>query len=412
MFSAAPRKKLDINDVRALSLQSLYFYLLSFIFYLTPSAFFLFLFSPVLCTMKIPVSRRRLVLIIVFVFLAIFLIVVSFSRLWIEQRYSQGIYPYISVFQRTITGKIPFSIGDVIYFIAFAWVTYKIVRNVYLLFVKKITLKIISRKFSKVTFILLCLYVAFLLVWGLNYSRKGIGYQLGLSQKMYDTADLLRLQSMLIDHVNRSKAYLLELHANHPDNREIFDRAVVAYQDASDSFPFLKYRKPSIKSSMYGLLGDYMGFTGYYNPLTGEAQVNTSVPRFLIPAITVHEMAHQLGYARENTANFVGFLVGTHCADPLFRYSAWFDLFLYTNSQVRFVDSLAAKSAVNRLNSDVKKDITELQRFNERYQNFAVPVSQWIYGKFLQLNKQPLGMGSYDAVVSLVLAYYKKQGLL
>ncbi len=48
-----------------------------------------------------------------------------------------------------------------------------------------------------------------------------------------------------------------------------------------------------------------LGVTGYLNPFTNEAQVNTTVPAFLQPFMTCHEIAHQLGFAPEEDANFV-----------------------------------------------------------------------------------------------------------
>ena len=39
-----------------------------------------------------------------------------------------------------------------------------------------------------------------------------------------------------------------------------------------------------------------MGFSGYLNPFTHEAQADDLMPLFNTP-LTAHEMAHQLGYA-------------------------------------------------------------------------------------------------------------------
>ena len=114
------------------------------------------------------------------------------------------------------------------------------------------------------------------------------------------------------------------------------------YDEAAVVYPCLQYKTPSIKSSVYGLLGDYLGFTGYYNPFTGEAQVNTTVPKFLIPYITLHEMGHQIGYAKEDEANFSGYLAAVASHDTLFQYSTYLDLFVYANREVYYFDSTAS----------------------------------------------------------------------
>lgn len=358
------------------------------------------------------VPKKRLILLIIFIAVAIALIVISMSKLWVERNFTYGWYPWFSKFQRLITGRIPFSIGDILYILASCWIIYKIAKNIYLLFKRKVTLRVIIRKSSKFLLVLLCVYVVFLAFWGLNYSRKGIRYQLELEKPQYDTADLVKLQAYLLQEVNDAKEKVLLSDPTYPSDSKIFKRAVIAYHQAQDSFPFLEYDIPSIKSSLFGNLGNYLGFTGYYNPFTGEAQVNTTVPNFLLPEITVHEMAHQIGYAKENEANFISFLVGTHCEDALFRYSSYLDLFMYTNAQVSYIDSTAGNTALKLLIPEIKLDIAEWRQFNLTHHSFMEPVIHWIYGKYLKLNKQPQGIRSYDAVVSLVIAYYKKEGLI
>ncbi|HVZ95647.1 MAG TPA: DUF3810 domain-containing protein, partial [Chitinophagaceae bacterium] len=255
-------------------------------------------------------------------------------------------------------------------------------------------------------------YIVFNVFWGLNYNRKGIAWQLHLPKDDYDTASVLQIQELLLQKVNETKARLLKGRITYPANAEMFARAKRCYEQAAAVFPFLKYRGASVKSSMYGLLGDYLGFTGYYNPFTGEAQVNTTVPRFLIPYITLHEMGHQLGYAKEDEANFAGYLAAAHSTDTLFQYSAYLDLFMYANREVYFFDSTASKSAGLQLIPGVKDDIREWRDFNKKYRSVFEPVISWLYGKFLQANLQPKGLQSYDEVIAALIAYYKQNGRL
>src|SRR6185369_11733527 len=92
------------------------------------------------------------------------------------------------------------------------------------------------------------------------------------------------------------------------ENKFLFNTAVAAYSNTCLENEFLDYRSSSIKPSMIGYIGNYLGFSGYYNPFSGEAQVNTTVPSYIKPFTTCHEIGHQLGYAKENEANFAGFL--------------------------------------------------------------------------------------------------------
>lgn len=357
-----------------------------------------------------PVLKKRLIYLLILMIILVSLFSLTGNRLWIEKYYATGIYQPFAGMLRFLFGWIPFSIGDIAYGALFVWLGYKVSRNFFLLFRKKLTWHIFLRKILKTFIIIFFVYGILMIFWGLNYSRLGISYQLSLDHPRYDTQVLNNLMDIMVEKVNESKS---RTDSNYqPSNAEVFAKSVIAYKNAAKSFPFLDYFNPSVKSSLYGSLGNYLGFTGYYNPFSGEAQVNATVPRFLLPSITVHEMAHQIGYAKEKEANFVGFLVGSHANDPYFQYSAYLDLLMYTNAQVRFYDTTSAFLALKRLSPAVKKDLKEWQAFSLAHQSIFEPVARWLYGKFLKINNQPMGMQSYDEVTSLVIAYYQKLGWL
>ena len=67
------------------------------------------------------------------------------------------------------------------------------------------------------------------------------------------------------------------------------------YKLANQEYSFLKYQPRSIKPSLYSYAGNVLGFEGYYNPFSGEGQVNTTVPVFEQPFVACHEIGHQVG---------------------------------------------------------------------------------------------------------------------
>ena len=334
----------------------------------------------------------------------------SLNKDWVETLYTSKFYFYISKFLRFLFGWIPFSFGDILYLIAGCWLLWKLILLVKLSLQKKLTRKLVLIKYLKLVLDFAFVYIIFNIFWGINYNRKGIANQLSLTNLRYDTTDLLTLQHLLLQKVNASKSVLIRTREAYPSKNELFKKAKDSYASAQRIYPFLQLENLSVKSSLYGKLGDYLGFTGYYNPFTGEAQVNTTVPKFLQPYITTHEIAHQLGYAKENEANFVGYLAAINSRDTVFHYSAYFDLFLYANREVYYFDSVLSRKSLELLNPDSKKDIRELQQFNLDHRSFVEPLITWIYGKYLKLNQQPQGMRSYNAVVAMMIAYYKKYG--
>lgn len=348
--------------------------------------------------------------------IAICLVVVikllSANKIWVETIYTDRFYYFFSKILRIIFGWIPFSLGDILYLLAGGWLIWKVIMNMSMLFKKKIAGKLLFKKTLRLLLALVFIYIVFNAFWGINYNREGIAYQLQLKGLAYDTADLKMIQAVLLQKVNASKLIVVNNQELYPGRKELFKKAEVSYNFAEKKYPFLQYKHLSVKSSLYGWLGNYLGFTGYYNPFTGEAQVNTAVPKFLQPYIAAHEIAHQLGYAKENEANFVGYLAAINSPDPVFHYSTYFDLFLYANREVYFFDSLSSKSTREELNPFVKKDIEELIQFNRAHRSVVEPAITWMYGKFLKLNEQPKGMQSYNAVIGMLIAYYKKYGAI
>ncbi|RYF89474.1 MAG: DUF3810 domain-containing protein [Chitinophagaceae bacterium] len=352
---------------------------------------------------------RKTVFLLILVCISVAIKLYSLQPMMVETGYSTQYFPAFGNILRQLFGWIPFSIGDVLYALLLC-------RALYVLY--KLSKKLVSKQFFSASTLkriairgLLCLtllYIVFNLFWGINYNRKGIAWQLGLPTLQYDAAELVMMNQLLLQKVNGSKASLLHTNEAYPSPKHLFQKVDKAYGKLALQHPFLRYEYASLKRSMWGWLGNYAGFTGYYNPFTGEAQVNANVPRFLQPFTTCHEVAHQLGYAKEMEANFVGYLAASQSEDTLLHYSVYLDLFTYANRNLFMKDSTAAKKIRNMLSAPVKHDLKEWMEFNEKHKSFVEPIVRWGYGIFLRNNEQPQGMLSYDEVTGFLIAYYKK----
>jgi hypothetical protein len=348
--------------------------------------------------------------IIILFIVAITLKIISSFPNFIEQYYSAVVYPVIAGTLRILTGWIPFSLGDVIYSLCVIWLIVRLYKNSHATIKRKVTKESFLRSIQKSIIIILRIYILFNALWGLNYNRLGIEYQLQLEPAKYSAEDLKRITQELISKVNESRKQLDG--QTYPANKIIFSQAKEAYDNAQKKYPFLNYKIGSVKSSLYGFFGNYLGFLGYYNPFSGEAQINITVPRFVIPFTTCHEMAHQLGYGDEDEANFVGYLAAKSSKENTFRYSVYFELFAYANRELYCRDSLTAKANYKSLDTLVKKDILEYRKFLREHQNPIEPFITLLYGNYLKANNQPQGIDTYDEVVSWLIAYRKKFGEL
>jgi len=266
----------------------------------------------------------------------------------VERYYSNGMYPWLSAFQRLLFGWLPLSVGDLLYAAAGCWLIVQLV-----LLIRKVRRRQAGRAYfwgvlCRFATGLLVVYVSFNLLWGLNYNRVGISAQLGLSDYDYSDSDLLAVTRLLADKINALQPASEHSRPQLGRKSTLFKGAVQAYRKINGTTP-LHYSFPSVKPSLYSYLGNYLGFTGYYNPFSGEAQVNTTVPLFVQPFTTCHEIGHQLGYAKESEANFAGYLSASASADTSFLYSVYFDLYLYSARYLYYSDSVALKEIRQQL---------------------------------------------------------------
>lgn len=346
-------------------------------------------------------------LILIFVFCILLTVLSGFPAV-IETYYSKGIYPVIAAGLRISFGALPFSLGDILYTLLGIFILWRLIRFIKTIVKKRWTRDYGFKSLYTTLYVGSLLYGLFYLLWGLNYSRLGIASQLDLTvTKDYTTQELQSLTTSLLQKTNYDRRQLgspVEL----PNHKTLFNEAEASYRHIREKYPFLAYRHRSIKVPVYNALGAYLQYTGYYNPFTGEAQVNTALPGILLPYVACHEMAHQLGYASEDEANFVGFLAATASTDPLFQYSTHLELFRYANSELWYRDSNMASSNYKQLDTLVKEDLKHLQAFFIAHENPIGKLTTKIYGLFLKANRQPQGLDTYDQVTAWLLAYQKK----
>lgn len=328
---------------------------------------------------------------------------------WVEQYYSRGLYPFIGNTARRLLGSLPFSVGDVLYALLVIGALTAVVQAGIKYHRGLLRFPVLA---NGIITSALTLYFLFQLLWGLNYSRQSAAVSFGIRLQPYTNEEVLQLtqvlQIRLNDVADRVKDFRFDTYHQH---FHLKTEAIAVYKKAETRYPSFQYRYPSIKPSLYSGIGKYFGFTGYYNPFSGEAQIKTSIPPFLKPFVVLHEVAHQVGYAKEMEANFTAYLVGKEGGNDAFMYSVYFEMWLYAISEV-----------TTRLGPDVSKRIMsgahpvvlqhrlELRQYLAQNKNRIEPFISFFYDKFLKLNRQPQGMMSYNAVVGWLVAYSKKYG--
>ena len=328
----------------------------------------------------------------------------------VEKYYSGGLYVVISRSLRFLFGWIPFSLGDILYVVAAVYLLGKTLAVIMAVIQKRTGKAFWWNELRRVVFYTLLIYAVFNILWGLNYNRVSMASLVKLEMKPYSTASLQQVVAVLIQRLNANDTAALQTREQYHQSKKLFENAYHSYELAAPAQPYIAYQVTSVKPSLYSHLGDYLGYLGYYNPFTGEAQVNTTIPIFLLPFTACHEMGHQLGYAKENEANFAGYLSAKSSGDAAFRYSVYFELYNYGIRELYSRDSILAIELNKQKPVQVKNDLMELRKFYATYENPVEPYIRRLYSQYLKANEQPAGMQSYNEVMAFLIAYYKKYG--
>ena len=304
---------------------------------------------------------------------------------FIEKYYSISINKFIVEILSNISGIFPFSIYEI--------TMYLIVISIF--------------------------YFLFIILWGLNYNRMPLEttlienynfkYNKSISGIDKTKEDLANLYEFLIENANETRKLVKSsdgvMKAN-TDYKGIINRAYLGYENILDLLPNLSGNYSNAKYVMSSKLMCYTGITGIYFPFTGEANVNVAIPDIYIPSTTLHEMAHQRGYASEDEANFIAYLASINHPDIDFKYSGYILALNHTANALYSTDYNAYVALSKNISEDVLFDLRNNKEFWKRYEGKIDNISNEINNTYLKANGVSEGVKSYGKMVDLLLVYY------
>jgi len=349
-------------------------------------------------------KMKKRLLLVVSMFVLIFLLfqLKNYPDI-VEHYYSQAIFPFIRSGLQLIFNQIPFSIGDIFYLLLTLFIAVSIIRIIRKGFFQKKSREAIQVLLGLVLTLQVSTLV-FYLFWGLNYFRADAFERLDLTESDYSDEELIAVGSMLIDSVNYSRAEVR--------SEDLAQANDSIFKSASQAIQNLGASEPQAKPSLSGSLLSYLGTAGYYNPFTGEAQINAMMPVYLRPFVACHEMAHQNGFGAENEANFVGFKAGINSNNKLLRYSSYYLATQEFLTAIWTTDSMAFKSLKSKISPKVLSDLKSEKEYWKSYRGATSKLSSIFYDNYLKANNQPDGLRTYNKMIRLSMAYYKKKGLI
>ncbi len=327
------------------------------------------------------------------------------AMLWV---YEHVTHPY-HLFMSKLCSHFAFSAAELVYAAAILglavyllWCVYRLIR--------------FPEKLWQLYRLVLTLAMAGAIFWaGLNvmwtpcYYAPGFAEQSGVDDGPLELEELetvtrwfAALASEYADEVPRD-----ENGACTTDRDSVLDRAAGVFEGAAELYPFLDGEALRPKPIHFSRIMSYLDFTGFFFPMTGEANLNMDSPVFLLPSTSQHEIAHQRGVAMEQECNFVAVLSCLESEYADFRYAGAALAYIYLGNALAGADYEAYTEIYYSLSDTVRADFKAQSAYWDEFRDSAAQkASNTVYDSFLKSNGQELGMQSYGACVNLLVHYY------
>ena len=321
------------------------------------------------------------------------------NRFFIDNFYNSYIFPKISNLNFFFFNNTNLSFGDIFYILLFFLIFYKFL----LAFKKKIKILKLLADFG---FYFSIFFFLFHLTWGLNYYRSPLSEKFTTSNVNIDdeifeiTKKLLENSNELHKKLSASENEKIKINIS---NDSLFEIIKSNFKNNVQS----NIKISKIKTSLFSKPLSFMGFSGYINPFTHEAQINSLIPKINMTMTIAHEISHQFGFASEQEANFIAFINTFKNKNDYVKYSANIFAFKTFFNQLKKVNYEKSKIIKENIRPGILKDFQETNEFWKSYDNFFQPSIKKLYDIFLKINGQKNGIISYNKIISLIIAYDK-----
>lgn len=336
-------------------------------------------------------------------FFCILILLFKLLLLWRPQwilNFSTYCFCSTGAFLQQLTSLLSFSLGDLFYITLFTG----FLTGIFKFFHPKTSKDLKVVILWGTLLIGSSLYTVFFVNWSLNYQKNS--FEQEKDNQIINKGDLLHYTLGLLSILNELDD--VTLNKEPMVTKEIYKEARASYIHYDPQIAELLPSTP--KSSSISTLLSYMGYGGYYNPFTHEAQVNAKLPHFRLGTVATHEIAHQLGIAPEDQANFIGIYIGMNSKNKSLKYDANLSALLYCLNDIYRIDKELYQDLIECIPEHATNQWSEMRQFWNAYNNPLEPLFKKVFDLFLKSNRQRQGIKSYQ-MVTKHLVRAEKYGL-
>ena len=332
--------------------------------------------------------------------------------------YACSVYPAIGSVLSSVSGLVPFAVGDIFIALSILWVLFCLRKKTTLL---------------KAAEYLLWIYVWFYIAWGLNYTQPNIYLRTGMKPAEVDKDKLREFAYRYADSIN----LLSEGRRVKSEEQESEERRVKSEEQESEEQESEEWKRrvsdaiqnvyekmgrkeginapfnphPHVKTMVFTPISSMAGVTGSMAPFFCEFTLNGDIRPHDYPAIYAHEYAHFLGIAHEGEANFYSYLVCTSSTDKAVKFSGYYHILPHVLNSV--FNLLGEKEGEKFLNH-IRPEIIRLAKDDRHYwlskrSKMLDAAQDFVFDLYLKGNNVSEGRKSYSGVIALILAWEELQ---
>ncbi len=330
--------------------------------------------------------------------------------------YCGKIYPNLTDLVNSFTRRLPFSLAEVSLIALVSILLLSLVIRIIkvITFRREALMRLVSLVITA-AIVASYLLFAFYAMWGFNFYRTGIDKRMALPQREYGSEQLAVLcrklteeAAALREKVDEDASGVFKI----SDPEAAFAAVEAAYTEYGEINELFAAKAPKVKSVMLSRMLSHLRILGIYSGFTAEPNINRDQPDLYLCSTAAHETAHYYGWAREDEANFIAYLVCSRSANVAVAYSAAMNVLTDCMSALAYSDAKEYHEIRALYSDGMSRDLEAYSEYYKLYANDAAgELSDHINDSYLKANGQEHGINSYQDDVLLLLRYFDNYGL-